>query len=61
MYQLSWHSSFKNAFKKITKNNFELKQSIINALELLQDNPFNPKLNTHILHGKLKDYWGSVV
>jgi len=27
----------------------------------LQDNPFNPKLNTYKLHGKLKDYWGSVV
>lgn len=61
MYQLSWHSSFKNAFKKTTKNNLELKQKIINTLELLQEDPFNPKLNTHKLHGKLKGYWASIV
>lgn len=61
MYELAWHNSFKQAFKRITKNNVELKQNIVDALELLQKNPYNPKLKTHKLHGKLKDYWASVV
>lgn len=61
MYQLAWHTSFVRAFKKITKNNAELKQYIIDALEILQENPYNPKLKTHKLNGKLKDYLASVV
>ncbi len=61
MYELSWHNSFKIAFKKNTKNNLVLRQKIISTLELLQDNPFNPKLKTHKLHGKLQDCWASIV
>ena len=49
MYQLAWHNSFKQAFKRLTKNNLELKQNIVNILELLQENPYNPKLKTHKL------------
>ena len=61
MYQLAWHNSFKQAFNKATKNNIELKQDIIKPLEMLQENPYNPKLRTHKLHGKLKDFWASIV
>ena len=61
MYNLSWYNSFKRAFKKVTKNNEELKNSIIHALELMQNDPYDPSLKTHKLHGKLKEYWASVV
>ena len=61
MYQLAWHNSFKHAFKRLTKNNAELTQKIVKVLELLQENPFNPSLKTHKLHGKLKDFWASIL
>lgn len=61
MYQLAWHNSFRKAYKRFTKNNKVLREKIINTLALLQENPSNPKLKTHKLHGKLNDYWATVV
>jgi mRNA-degrading endonuclease YafQ of YafQ-DinJ toxin-antitoxin module len=45
MIVLNWTSSYKKSFKKIT--NPILKDKIIAAMNLLQENPFNPKLKTH--------------
>ena len=42
MIEIAFSSSFKRAFKKI---------------ELFKSNPFDAKLKTHRLSGKLKDLW----
>lgn len=54
MYQFIWENSFLRAYKKVTKNNFNLKEKIYQTLQLLSENPFNLKLRTHKLHGSLK-------
>jgi len=55
MIVLNWTSSYKKSFKKIT--NPILKDKIIAAMNLLQENPFNPKLKTHKLKGILEGTW----
>ena len=60
-YELAWDNSFKRSFKRLTKNNNDLKSKIIETLELLQENPYNPKLKTHKLQGKLKNLFASIV
>jgi mRNA interferase YafQ len=57
MIDLIWGSSFKRAYKKVTKSKPYLKDRIINSLMLFAENPFHPSLNTHKLSGKLKDLW----
>ncbi|MEX0621984.1 MAG: type II toxin-antitoxin system mRNA interferase toxin, RelE/StbE family [Candidatus Woykebacteria bacterium] len=49
-----YHPGFKRALKKLEvskRTEFE------KNLELFIRNPFNPKLNTHKLRGKLKNLW----
>ncbi|MDT3740162.1 MAG: type II toxin-antitoxin system mRNA interferase toxin, RelE/StbE family [Candidatus Kapabacteria bacterium] len=54
MYQFVWEKSFERAFKKVTKNNYNIKSRIFEVLSLMQEDPFQPKLKTHKLHGKLQ-------
>jgi len=61
MYNFQWHNSFVRAFKKVTKNNSFLKKKIVITLELLSKDPFNPKLNTHKLHGNLNSLLSSYI
>jgi mRNA interferase YafQ len=57
MIILHWSSSYKNAFKKIVKNNPQLKEKILASMELLQQDPFNIRLKTHKLKGVLEGSW----
>ncbi|MBM2817095.1 MAG: addiction module toxin, RelE/StbE family [Ignavibacteria bacterium] len=61
MRELAWHSSFIRAFKKCTKKNSQLKIDIETTLELLQEDPYNPMLKTHKLHGNLNDCWACCI
>ncbi|MEK7397394.1 MAG: type II toxin-antitoxin system YafQ family toxin [Candidatus Poribacteria bacterium] len=54
---LIWGSSFRRAYKKVTKSKPHLKDRIINNLMLFAENPFHPSLNTHKLSGKLRNLW----
>ena len=36
---------------------FEIQQKVLERKELFKKNPFNPKLRTHKLKGKLKKMW----
>jgi len=58
--EVSFSDSFKKAFRKRTKNPI-LEQEFWNKLELFIDSPFNPKLKTHKLSGKLKGLWSFYV
>ena len=57
MRRLSWYTSFSRSFKRRTKNNKDLQERVYKTLEALSQNPFDPKLKTHKLHGQLEGYW----
>ena len=57
MYQLAWSQSFKRAFKKAAKNQTDLQEKIFSVLDTLCQDPFDPKLKSHKLRGKLSGLW----
>ena len=61
MINLNWSSSYKNAFKKKIKIDPAIKTKIITTMELLQQDPFSPKLKTHKLKGILESNWACSV
>lgn len=57
MRKLTWHNSFKRAFKRYTRKDRKLQGQIFDVLNELADDPFQPKLRIHKLSGKLKGLW----
>ena len=57
MIEIAFSSSFKRAFKKKVAGNKNLETQFWERVELFKSNPFDPKLKTHRLSGKLKDLW----
>ena len=57
MIKATWDQRFKKIYKKKVKNNDELKKRFWKAMELFSKNPFNPRLRTHKLTGKLDGLW----
>ena len=57
MRRLAWHSSFRRAFKRHTRNNAALQDRIFQVLATLAKDPFDPTLKTHRLSGQLKGLW----
>jgi addiction module RelE/StbE family toxin len=57
MIEVAFSSSFKRAFKRRIKGNATLETRFWERLELFQNNPFDQKLRTHKLSGRLKDLW----
>lgn len=57
MIKITWDQGFKRIYKKKIKNNNELKKRFWDAMELFSKNPFNPRLRTHKLTGKLEGLW----
>lgn len=57
MIKLVWGSSFKRAYKKSIKGRHNLRDRLAKLLEILQNDPFHPTLNTHKLSGKLRGLW----
>ena len=47
-------SKFKKAYKCLPK---QIKEKAGEKEKIFKQNPFNPILVTHRLHGKYKDYW----
>ncbi|MEP6582899.1 MAG: type II toxin-antitoxin system YafQ family toxin [Ginsengibacter sp.] len=54
--EVSFSSTFKKAFKKRIKDSIAEGEFWI-RLEIFADQPFNTKLKTHKLSGKLKGLW----
>ncbi|GCL39800.1 type II toxin-antitoxin system YafQ family toxin [Sphaerospermopsis sp. FACHB-1094] len=59
--EVVWSSGFKRSFKKIIKKNPQLKNKIIDVLQLLADDPFTPSLKSHKLGGDLAGFWSCSV
>jgi addiction module RelE/StbE family toxin len=57
MVNLVWDQAIKRKYKKIFTLNIELKKSFWEAMSIFSQNPFDPKLRTHKLTGKLKGLW----
>ena len=57
MIESAFSSSFKRAFKKSVAGNASVETRFWERVELFKSNPFDPKLRTHKLSGKLKDLW----
>ncbi len=61
MINLNWSSSFKKAFKKTIRDDPSVNNKILAKMELLQQDPFTPKLKTHKLKGILDGNWACSV
>jgi addiction module RelE/StbE family toxin len=55
--KVSWDQGFKRAYRKKVKNDAELKGKFWDAMEIFEKDPFNPRLRTHKLTGKLEGLW----
>jgi addiction module RelE/StbE family toxin len=52
-----WDQGFKRIYKKKVKNDQELKKKFWDSMELFSKEPFNKRLRTHKLTGKLEGLW----
>lgn len=57
MKNLVWSSVFIRAFKRLVRQNPQLRSTIEQTLEQLAEDPFNPSLRSHKLKGDLADRW----
>lgn len=57
MIKLVWDQRFKRIYKNKVKNNEELKKKFWQTLEIFSHHPFDPRLRTHKLTGKLEGLW----
>lgn len=57
MRTLIWGKTFLRAFRKVLKKNPQLQNDIKDTLQQLVKNPFESKLLTHKLKGKLSGSW----
>lgn len=57
MRQLVWSKPFLRAFKSATRRHPRLKAEMEPVLRLLVEDPFDPRLRTHKLKGKLGGTW----
>ncbi len=51
--KIQYTSYFQRKFKKIPR---DLQQIVLKREEMFRENPFDPRLKTHKLQGKLKGY-----
>jgi addiction module RelE/StbE family toxin len=58
MTEIAFSSSFKRAYKKRVAGKANAEARFWERVEEFKNNPFDPKLRTHKLSGKLKDLWG---
>ena len=61
MRKLAWHSSFRRTFKRKTRKNPPLRERILETLERLAEDVFDPRLKTHKLRGQLEGLWACQV
>lgn len=51
--------TFEKKYQKICISNKRIKSSIDNTLKLMEEDIFNPLLQTHKLSGRLSEFWAS--
>lgn len=52
--RIYYSSKFEREYKKLSN---KIKKLTEEREAIFRKNPFDPKLNTHKLHGRLKEYW----
>ena len=57
MIEVSYSSAFKKSFKKLIKGNNKLETLFFEKLETFINNPYDTRLKTHQLSGKLEGIW----
>ena len=57
MIKIVWDQGFKRIYQKKIKNNADLRRKFWAAMELFSKTPFDRRLRTHKLSGKLEDLW----
>ncbi len=57
MMEVTFSSSFKRSFRKKSKGVMNFEKMFWEHLSFFIENPFNPRLKTHKLSGKLEDLW----
>ncbi len=57
MTQIFFSPSFKRAFKKRVGGRKDLEEKFWRRIEIFTNNPFDSRLRTHKLSGKLKELW----
>jgi mRNA interferase YafQ len=57
MRKLVWDASFRRAFRKAVRRKPHLSEAILDVVERLTRDPFEPALKTHKLQGKLQGLW----
>ena len=57
MRKLAWHTSFRRAFRRRTRNDAALQDRVFQILARLAQDPFHPTLKTHKLSGQLEGLW----
>ena len=56
MPKIAFNERFERKYKKLISRNPELKERILEKLELLEKDPFAPSLHLHVLSGVLAAY-----
>jgi mRNA interferase YafQ len=57
MLELVWDEGFKRSYKKRIGNDHLLKKKFWDAIDLFIEQPFDARLKTHKLSGKLAGHW----
>jgi addiction module RelE/StbE family toxin len=57
MISIDFSKSFQRALKRVIRNNKISEDDFFEKLDMFADNPFEPKLRTHKLSGKMKHLW----
>ncbi len=57
MMEIAFSSSFRRAFRKRIKGQRRLERRFWRTTEIFTQNPFDERLKTHKLSGKLKELW----
>ncbi|MDP2864073.1 MAG: type II toxin-antitoxin system RelE/ParE family toxin [bacterium] len=53
-----YHPQFRKSFLRLPK---EVKRKAKSRIKIFKENPFHSLLDTHKLHGKLKEHWSFCV
>lgn len=61
MTEVAFSTSFRRAFKRKIKGNALLETRFWERLEIFQNNPFDQRLRTHKLSGRLKELWSFTI
>lgn len=58
MIAIGRSSSFNRAYKSLIQNNAEIESRYWECVKIFMRNPFDKRLKTHKLSGKLQGLWG---